>query len=346
MASKRQLLVWHRRIGLVFAFFLVLQAITGSVLVLQAPLEDLLAPELQLTRSAHPLLPIERQIAMARAARPDDILVRAIYPERTEEAPRFLFQHQIARTGGNFFMLALDPRTGAVLREGGFRQWPIEFVRRLHATLLGGPAGQVVLGLEGVVLVALVVLGWRLWWPGRQRLQAGFGIARGGGVERLLRSLHRAGGAGAALLILPTAITGMAMCWLPHARPSFETARRAPHEPSLKSALETWSRTHPGAHPARLLFTSGLQAPFQVDWRGHSNLLLDASRVDVSAKGYVLAPEAPNLAMSVLSRAIISFHSGRALGPVGTLLTLAAASFVTFLSASGIWARALRSRKL
>lgn len=330
--SKRQLLAWHRRIGLVCALFLVLQGLTGAVVALRAPMERLLAPELLLTPSPRPALVLERQIELARTAAPGAVLLRATWPEDDSTAPRFLFD-----ADGHFFMLALDPRSGVVLREGGLARWPVEFALRLHANLMAGSIGHFLVGLDGIALAILVVLGWRLWWPGRKRLRRGLKIAHGAGTESFLRSLHRTAGGTGAFLLLGAGVTGAVLCWLPQVRPCFNSEHPLTHETTLEMALRSWSSRHNHARPARFIFERDTQEPVRIEWDSPVSALPTQTTLRKDSLGFSVSAPPSSPSVAEYQRMVLGLHSGRIIGPLGRLVALAIAFLLIGLSGTGAW---------
>ena len=65
---------------------------------------------------------------------------------------------------------------------------------------------------------SMAITGLGSWWPGLRRLRQGFRVRLGGSAELRWRSLHRAVGAGAALLLILSAGTGAMMVWKPTVR--------------------------------------------------------------------------------------------------------------------------------
>lgn len=340
--SKRQLLAWHRRIGLVCALFLVLQGLTGAVLAWRAPMERLLAPELRLTPSPRPALLLERQIELARTAAPGAVLLRATWPEDDSTAPRFLFD-----ADGHFFMLALDPRSGVVLREGGLARWPVEFALRLHANLMAGSIGHFLVGLDGAALAILVALGWRLWWPGRKRLRKGLTIVHGAGTEPFLRSLHRSAGSIGAFFLLCAGVTGTVLCWLPQAQPRFRSENVFTPQGTLDMALQSWSLRHNNATPARFTFEPGKLEPTQIYWNSSVSVFPLRTTLRKGLHGLRISerPSAPGIAEFQL--VVVGLHSGRVIEPLGRLIALMIAFLLMGLSGTGtwIWLRFRRQRR-
>ncbi|SER26383.1 PepSY-associated TM helix domain-containing protein [Sphingobium sp. YR768] len=330
--SKRELLAWHRRIGIACALFLMLQGLTGAALAWRGPLERVLAPELRLTPSSKRNLPVERQITLARAAQPNAVLLRATYADDDLSPPRFLFD-----ANGRFFMLALDPRSGIVLREGGLARWPIECAVRLHANLMSGSVGHILVGLDGAALVLLVVLGWQLWWPGKKRLRNGLKIVRGAGAERFLRSVHRTAGGIGAVLLLCAGLSGATLSWLPHVQPHFGSENVFTPRGTLDMALKSWSLRHNHATPARFTFEPGEQEPAQIHWNSSVSALPLRTTLRRGPHGLRISETSSTPGMAEFQLVVLGLHSGRVIEPLGRLIALTTAFLLMGLSGTGTW---------
>lgn len=342
--SKRALLTWHRRLGLCCALFLAIQGVSGAALALRQPLEWLIAPELRLRPEQRPILSIGRQIAAARAAVPGGTLRRATYDDDVDAAPRFLFTQG---ESGAVFIVAIDPGSGTVLREGGVAHWPVEWLLRLHANLMGGRLGQLLVGLDGAALTMLIVFGLRLWWPGWKRLRKSFALTHSAGAERLMRSLHRSMGAVGALLLLCTALTGTVLCWLPYEQAGLGAGAIGLRAPSIDAALAGWMARSPDLRISRIDFLTADGASIRVNWissrAGGASTLLTSKETGVS-----LMPLTSTTLFSRVFNGALTVHSGRILGPVGTLAVSLSAALLILMCTTGvyIWYRAKLQKNL
>ncbi len=199
-----RLLAWaHRWLGLPLSLLLLVQALTGAIVLFKHEANDLLH-HAALTADGAPPLPLQTLVGGVLRDRPDARLLRIDYPE----TPDGTYILRLDR-GGTEWRLSVDPGTGQVKREATVAGWPIEWLFDLHYTLLLGKDGQTIAGLSGLGLLILSITGPVLWWRGRPRGRGLFGVAGGGGRVRLLRDLHRLTGILAALPLIILSFTGV-----------------------------------------------------------------------------------------------------------------------------------------
>jgi uncharacterized iron-regulated membrane protein len=205
----RALIVWlHRWVGLLMAAFLIVVAITGSLLVFYNELNSLLAPE---------LFPVARGGATLDAA---TLANRAEAIERGARANTVYFGYDSpiaeigmeARPGAaalDFDYIYLDRHTGEERGRLLWGAWPttraaiMPFVYNLHYTLFAGNVGAWILGLVALAWTIDCAVGFYLTLPEpSDRARRGF-LARwkpawlvksSSSFYRLNFDLHRAGG--------------------------------------------------------------------------------------------------------------------------------------------------------
>lgn len=199
-----RLLAWaHRWLGLPLSLLLLVQAVTGAIVLFKHEANDLLH-HAALTADGAPPLPLQTLVSDVLRDRPDARLLRIDYPE----TPQGTYILRLDR-GGTEWRLSVDPGTGQVKREATVAGWPIEWLFDLHYTLLLGKDGQIIAGLSGLGLLILSITGPVLWWRGRPRGRGLFAVASGGGKARFLRDLHRLTGILAALPLAILSFTGL-----------------------------------------------------------------------------------------------------------------------------------------
>lgn len=199
-----RLLAWaHRWLGLPLSLLLLVQALTGAIVLFKHEANDLLH-HAALTTDGAPPLPLQTLVGGVLRDRPDARLLRIDYPE----TPGGTYILRMDR-GGTEWRLSVDPGTGRVKREATVTGWPIEWLFDLHYTLLLGKDGQTIAGLSGLGLLILSITGPVLWWRGRPRGRGLFVVAGDGGQARFLRDLHRLTGILAALPLTILSFTGV-----------------------------------------------------------------------------------------------------------------------------------------
>lgn len=204
---KPTFLKLHRWIGLATGLLLAVQAMTGVGLVFRDELERVLHPSL-IVQERSAALPVQQLLDAVRSVHPEAKFSRAEFPKDADQAAIIKWSAK-----GDRWLTAVDPYTGAIVRDGTQNDWPMEWSFTLHDALLAGPIGETLIGIEGAVLIFLSVSGLIYWWPGRKRLRQGFRVKLDGNADLRWRTLHRAVGAGVSVLLLVSAITGVLMVW-------------------------------------------------------------------------------------------------------------------------------------
>lgn len=223
---RQALVLLHRYVGLTIAFFIAVAGLTGSVLAFNHEIDAWLNPEFYQTDSEGSLLPPGEIISQVEATYPDVWVWYLGYPEEAGE-PAILFAAPRInpQTGEEFDIaynyFAWDAVTG---EEIGKRYWMnccferenfIPFVYELHHNLLlPENIGILLMGVIAILwvldtLVALLLTlprnrpffskWWRVWK-----------VKRGSAI-RINLDLHRAGGLWLWLILLPVAISSVAM---------------------------------------------------------------------------------------------------------------------------------------
>ena len=194
----------HRWLALSLGAWFALLGLTGAVLVFE--------PEIEAwgVRSPSPgsALSLDELTAAARAAGPPGLL--RIWPA---PGPGERFRADFRDVDGRT-TLYLDPATGTLLGEVRQGAHVVNWVHSLHRGLLLGRPGDVLVGLLGVPLIALLGAGLGLWLrqdalPWREKLVS-IASLRG---RRRIANQHRALGFRAALPLLVAALTGIGMAF-------------------------------------------------------------------------------------------------------------------------------------
>lgn len=211
MKRIRPIFVWlHRWVGLLMAFFLIIEGVTGSLLCFRGEISAYLDPAMV----GHPPYPGAPKLALAtliesaEAVEPHASL-RWLQPF-TDQTAVFLLQPKMDPVTGQpcdvgGLYVAVDPWSGKVLErfdpEGAAGLLPkvMPFVYELHKTLYLGEFGVWVLSILallwtidcfGSFLLTLPLVLARYW----ERWKPSWAVRWTGGAYRLQFDLHRAGG--------------------------------------------------------------------------------------------------------------------------------------------------------
>ena len=271
----------HRWAALSVGLLLVVEAVTGVVLLYGNDLAKIAHPErYTVTPSATPMSQLDA-LAMVLRTHPE---LRAdgvsqhdgVYLVEGESTPR--------KSVDAF----VDPGTGRINGIGWEQPWSVSLLVNIHDCGLscqGLPGYQAWLNTElpgvfgaeatvgsylistlGVVMIFMAVSGSVAWWPGLRSLVAGFVVRRGRGCYRWNLDLHRVVGIIAVPALLMWGATGAAphFHWIKQAYfavlPGGDRAE-APDPPAgsgqMLTAEQAQTRAlaaHPGAQPASLSF--------------------------------------------------------------------------------------------
>lgn len=351
MAFRRTLASWHRWLGLAFALFLLSQGLTGAVMVFRDELN--LAIHGDALRVAPTPTPqgLQSMLDTVRSAHPQLLVERVQYPKHSDEA--FLFRMQ-QPDGSDLRYLAIDPYTGAITRDAPVAEWPVEWLYQLHHQLLLGAAGEPLVGIIGMGLLAIALIAPFLWWPGRQNLRRGFEIVLDKGQYRSLRDLHRVGGIIVVVILVVWALTAMAAIWPTQAHSAISLFAPVADRPFAKVEAREGAALLPlDDIVASVRAQHGMASVKRIRFPGgHGRVVLvflkptDSSNPRAVDLFYVNGYTGETLASYEASKGpagnrlfdwSLPIHTGEALGLPGRILFLVAAFSLPVLAITGVW---------
>lgn len=199
---------WHFFAGLIVVPFSIILAVTGAAYLFNPQYEA--AVERSVNAHAVPRTggdaPADELVANAMAAYPGASFVRMILPRSDED----LSAEVELRAADGLCMLWLDRTSGAVLRDVAATDRAMQFVKRIHGTLLGGNWGSLVVETIACWMIILVVTGIFLWWPRKiawwRVFIPQFGV---GGRRETWRKLHGMAGAWIGAVVLTLLLSGL-----------------------------------------------------------------------------------------------------------------------------------------
>lgn len=207
---RRAVRLVHLWLAFVVGSLVVLVCVTGSVLVYEEELDRLLDPSFFDRETKGPSgepgsrIALGRIVGAARAHRSDARLVFLDFCH----LPRGPAIANMQSPGAGRSQLAVDPKTGDVIGERP--KWRfLGIVRGLHIDLLAGDAGYTVVGIAGVVLLAMMLSGLYLWWPRNRRWRVVLTLKRRASPIRRHFDLHRVFGAYTFVPMLVAVLTGV-----------------------------------------------------------------------------------------------------------------------------------------
>ena len=218
MLSSRAIRVWswfHKWTSLVCTLFMLLLCLTGLPLIFHHEIGHLLGDEIEA-----PVLPAAMDAqrvsldVMAKAA-------NAVHPTRViqyagenEDDPR-LWWFTLAPTPApteDFKSVAVDARTGLVVREYRVGEGFMNLMLRLHVDLFADLPGKLFLGLMGLLLLVAIVSGVVLYAPFMRKLEFGTVRQQSGPRTRWL-DLHNLLGIVTLVWALVVGATGVINTW-------------------------------------------------------------------------------------------------------------------------------------
>ena len=218
MLSSRAIRVWtwfHKWTSLVCTLFMLLLCLTGLPLIFHHEIGHLLGDEIEA-----PALPAAMDAqrvsldVMAKAA-------NAVHPTRViqyagenEDDPR-LWWFTLAPTPApteDFKSVAVDARTGLVVREYRVGEGFMDLMLRLHVDMFAGLPGKLFLGFMGLLLLIALVSGVVLYAPFMRKLD--FGAVRKDRSTRVKwLDLHNLVGIVTLVWCFVVGATGMINTW-------------------------------------------------------------------------------------------------------------------------------------
>jgi uncharacterized iron-regulated membrane protein len=321
-------LAWHRRLVLAFAPLLLLQALTGAVLLFHEPLARWLDP----VASSAPALPISAIVSGAQAH--GGSVDRLFLPDQAGH-PALA---QMTAADGTTRYAAVDPASGLILREGGLWAFPLEAALQWHYRLMSGTVGLALVALGGVVLALLSGTGLAFWWPAKGRWNKSLTINPKMPARVRLRHWHRNGGVLASVLLLFSAITGFLLSApdVPRAWTSATPAlpyRATPAQIDAAVALGQQQFPDAALRDIRFPWTDRIDINFHAPQRNARAVHVASVRLS-RAEVLKAVPADRN---DALWMKVLPLHTGDSFGVAGTILLLIEALVLTALAVTGPW---------
>lgn len=209
--SLKKIYSWlHLWLGLTVGLIFSVAAVTGTLLIFEEELEEVLYPQLyrcEVPAKGAERLPLDDLFRMAQQYAGKERVRRLII--KTEKAnSSFVFQTEGDRL--EMLFLALNPYNGRLqlMMEG--RKHFFSVVEELHRHLLLGETGKWITGVSCLSYLVILITGLILWWPKnkkmlRQRLKIKWD-AKG---KRLNWDMHAVGGFYTLPIVFVVAFTGL-----------------------------------------------------------------------------------------------------------------------------------------
>lgn len=200
---------WHFFAGLVVIPFAVILAITGAIYLFKPQFDA--AVEARINARAAPLagkpLPADAIVGVGLAAYPACTFTKLTLPS---DAADPTVEVEIRGDAGPR-TLWVDRTTGEVLHNTSTPGRFMNFIKRIHATLLGGDQGSLVVEIMASWMIILIITGVYLWWPRAMPAWRVFlpKLGEGPGRRETWRKVHGMGGAWIGGLVLAILFFGL-----------------------------------------------------------------------------------------------------------------------------------------
>lgn len=342
MLSRPGLLIFHRRLALAFAPLLLLQALTGSVLLFRAELARTIDAAAMVRTSPPGDVPVSTMVANAAARLPGFRITRLFLPATAQD----MAFAQLTDNDGTQRYAAVDPGNGRVVATGSVWRFPLEAALQLHYRLMSAKLGMAVVLANALALTCLSGSGIAFWWPGRRRIAKSLAIHANLPARIRLRQWHRSTGILLSVLILFSATTGALLVAPDLTEPA--AMPQAPLPPAdaaqIDRAVARAGAAFPDARLRDIRFAADrIDVNFFAPHRNPRAVdVASVSMADGRLRKRIAASDNP-----VLWMAVLPLHTGDAFGIAGRFALLAEALALLFLAGSGPlnWWRARRPKR-
>lgn len=202
----------HRWLGLLCGWLLVLVGISGAVLVVARPLDQLVHPQLFTAQpgvtasNERYSLQLAQEYVRTNFGQEASFTLR---PPRNPDQTLWILVRSPAWNG----TLYLNPVTGNEQGRRGEYEGVVRLLLKFHSSLFLKEPGRAVLAWVALSYVALFVTGIILWWP--KNWSGAIRFAMGHGLRSKLFNMHRMAGGFCGVMILISVTTGAYLAWRP-----------------------------------------------------------------------------------------------------------------------------------
>jgi uncharacterized iron-regulated membrane protein len=299
---RHTLFTIHMWVGLILGVLLAALGLSGSLLVYDEAISDMLSPPPRAATAGQPL-PLTMIANTAREAAAEQGVgsgaMQIIVPQKARDAVVVRFNgispmgampaarsaegrrdNRGAREGaGRGLQMFLDPVSGEVLGTRNAVLPPfLTFAHQLHGNfLMSRETGRPIVGWLGVAMCLLGLTGLVLWWPKRGQWKYAFKVRRSA-TGRFNRELHAATGIWIFVVFMAVSFSGVVIAWPqttgmnpaginPRALPKVELSdvkRLGPTEAVIAATAAV-----PGLKPRSIAIPARPDQPISVNYLSH-----------------------------------------------------------------------------
>ncbi|KAA6481993.1 PepSY-associated TM helix domain-containing protein [Bacillus swezeyi] len=159
---------WHFYAGLIFAPFLIILAVTGSVYLFKPQIEQVLYQDYYEVTPQGDKIPASRQIEEVKKLYPDAVVTKYRPGENaTRSSEVSISSNHESRT------IFINPYTGKSLGELKDEDRIMDKIEEFHGELMAGTLGDRIVELAACWAIVLIVTGLFLWFPRQKKSLSG-----------------------------------------------------------------------------------------------------------------------------------------------------------------------------
>lgn len=206
------LVVLHKYIGLFLGLLLSITGISGSLIVFDRELDEMLAPQTANFVPAAEMASLDLALANAGRAVNNGTGPTRIALGREPGAPHIVrFPTQPGTSGP--IEVSIDPGTGNVAAVRTWGDYPVTWIYHLHLAFFGGVIGEYLVGVLGICLLFFCISGIVIWWPRNGSWRSAFVIRRNSNAFRFNYDLHKTAGLYFMPVLIVLAFSGIEIVW-------------------------------------------------------------------------------------------------------------------------------------
>lgn len=196
----------HLWLGLAAGLIILVVALTGSLLVFEDELENIVFKERHIVVPSSERLSADELIHIAEEAFVKKKISRLIISSEPDQSAEV----RAGKKGKAMQVAYINPYNGKILYKGSYQKQFFQQVKNLHRYLLLDKIGKVITGIACVICLFLVISGLVIWWPANKNaMKQRFKIKWNASAKRLTWDLHAVSGFYISLLLMIITLTGL-----------------------------------------------------------------------------------------------------------------------------------------
>lgn len=177
---------WHFYAGIIFAPILILLAVTGSIYLFKAEIEETLYKDYYEVEAQGERISVSEQLETVKERYPDALITQYRPGERKTRSSEVKIEK-----AGETFTVFINPYTGEAVGELNDEDRIMDKIEEIHGELMAGTIGDRIVELVACWTIVLIVTGLYLWMPKKKKSLAGILFPRlRKGKKILRRDLH------------------------------------------------------------------------------------------------------------------------------------------------------------